>query len=193
MDRSFTIHLPDWIDAFLEKLPNIFASPADRMQLAIDLAIENIRRGSGGPFGAAIFEIESGILVSVGVNIVVPGNCSLAHAETTAIALAQSVLQTYDLSLKGRFELATSCAPCAMCLGAIGWSGLKSVLCGASEADARAIGFDEGAKPANWQNEFKKRGITVAENILQEQTRKVFEEYIHSGGKIYNPSQHPSQ
>lgn len=189
--EQFTIHLPGWIDAFLKTRPDTFTTPEDRMQLAIDLSAENIRRGTGGPFGAAVFEMDSGRLISVGVNGVVPNQCSLAHAETVAIALAQQTLQTYDLSTAGRFELAASCAPCAMCLGAIGWSGIKSILCGASESDAHAIGFDEGAKPARWQHELTTRGITVTENILREKARQVLQEYTRTGGKIYNPSQHP--
>ena len=191
MDKSFTLHLPEWIDAFLKNLPDTFTAPEERMQLAIDLAAENIRRRTGGPFGAAIFEMDSGRLIAGGVNTVMPANCSLAHAETLAIAIAQQNRQTHDLSTAGRYELATSCAPCAMCLGAIGWSGLASVLCGATESDARAVGFDEGAKPAHWQKELTKRGIAVTENILQDKARQILEEYRSTGGKIYNPSQHP--
>ncbi len=189
--KQFTIHLPEWLDGFLKNQPAHFPTAEDRMQLVIDLSAENIRRGSGGPFGAAVFEMDSGRLIAVGVNGVVPNQCSLAHAETVAIALAQQTLQTFDLSTAGRFELAASCAPCAMCLGAIGWSGLASVLCGAAESDARAIGFDEGAKPAHWQHELTTRGIAVTENILREQARQVLQEYTRTGGKIYNPFQHP--
>ena len=189
MSHSLTICLPKWTEGFLKGLPDSFSSPEDRMQVAVELACENVKQNTGGPFGAAVFDMDSGKLITVGVNCVVPGNCSLAHAETIAIALAQQALKTHDLSTKGNFELATSCAPCAMCLGAIPWSGIKSVLCGASEGDARAIGFDEGAKPANWQQELQKRGIAVTETVLQNEAREVLEEYKKASGKIYNPSQ----
>ncbi len=188
MNKTFTISLPEWIDGFLSSGPETFSTVEDRMRLAIDLAAENVTQKTGGPFGAAIFDMDSGQLVSVGVNCVVPQNCSIAHAEMAAIALAQQKLKTFDLSGKGNFELATSCEPCAMCLGAIPWSGVVSVLCGASEADARAVGFDEGAKPVHWQQALKKRGIALTEKILQEDARRVLQDYKDSGGAIYNPS-----
>lgn len=188
MLNAFTISLPDWIRGFLAGLPARFASAEDRMRLAIDLSRENIGRRTGGPFGAAVFDMDSGKLISVGVNCVVPDNCSIAHAEMVAMALAQQKLQTFDLSSKGRFELATSCEPCAMCLGAIPWSGVQSVLCGASEDDVLAIGFDEGAKPAKWQQELKKRGITVSEGLLRNDASGVLQDYLRSNGAIYNPS-----
>ena len=188
--NSFTINLPEWIEGFLSNRPELFSTVEDRMQLAINLACENIKRGTGGPFGAAVFEANSGKLISVGVNCVVPQHCSMAHAEIVAIALAQQALQTYDLSSKGKFELATSCEPCAMCLGAIPWSGVVSILCGANEADARAVGFDEGAKPAHWQQILKNHGIAIMENVLHHQAHQVLQDYKDAGGTIYNPSGH---
>jgi tRNA(Arg) A34 adenosine deaminase TadA len=188
MNHSFSICLPMWVEDFLTHRPRCFTAPEDRMQLAIKLAGENIRNNTGGPFGAAVFDMDSGMLVSVGINRVVPLHCSIAHAEIIAIALAQQKLKTYDLSQQGRFELAASCQPCAMCLGAIPWSGVVSVLCGADEADAHAAGFDEGAKPAHWQHELQKRGIDVTENLLRDEAAAVLKEYHTSSGIIYNPA-----
>lgn len=187
MLNAFTISLPEWVNGFLESFPDHFSTPEDRMRLVIALAAENIRRQTGGPFAAAVFAMDSHQLVAVGVNTVVPANSSIAHAEIIALTLAQQMLNTHDLSAKGSFELVTSCAPCAMCLGALGWSGVKSVLCGAAEADARAVGFDEGAKPADWQKTLQKRGITVTENLLRDQARQVLCDYQHGGGPVYNP------
>ena len=48
-------------------------------------------------------------------------------------------VQIYDLGGLGdgrAFELVTTTEPCAMCLGAIPWSGLSSVVCGARDQDA---------------------------------------------------------
>jgi hypothetical protein len=42
------------------------------------------------------------------------------------------------------YELATSCDPCAMCLGATLWSGVRHVRCGATRDDAMLLRFDEG-------------------------------------------------
>lgn len=188
MHHQFSIKLPGWVDGFLAQPPAVFETPEQRMRVAIDLARENIMRQTGGPFAAAVFEMESGRLVSVGVNCVVPARCSLAHAEMVALSLAQQSLQTFDLSSKGRCELATSCEPCAMCLGAIGWSGVRSVLCGASEADARAVGFDEGDKPAHWQQALENRGIAVTEGVLQAEAAQILKDYRDANGTIYNPT-----
>ena len=68
---------------------DVLADREDRMRLAIRLASENVARGTGGPFGAAVIERDTGRVVSVGVNVVVPSGCSLAHAEAMALALAQ--------------------------------------------------------------------------------------------------------
>lgn len=72
-----------------------------------------------------------------------------------------------------------------MCLGAIPWSGVRSVVCGALGEDAESIGFDEGAKPAHWVATLESRGVTVMQGILREQARAVLLEYRQSGGVIY--------
>jgi tRNA(Arg) A34 adenosine deaminase TadA len=192
MVHTFTISLPAWVAGFLADVPGRFTEPADRMRLVIALAAENIRRQTGGPFAAAVFAMDSGKLIAVGVNCVVPAGSSIAHAEIVALSLAQQALNTHDLSADADgCELVTSCAPCAMCLGAIPWSGVRSVLCGAGEADARAVGFDEGDKPDNWQRQLRRRGIAVTENLLRDEARQLFSDYRLAGGPIYNPAANP--
>jgi tRNA(Arg) A34 adenosine deaminase TadA len=157
------------------------------MRLAVELARENVTQKTGGPFGAAVFEADSGRLVAAGVNLVESSNCSIAHAEMVAIALAQRALGHYDLGRDNiTHELVTSTEPCAMCLGAIPWSGLRRVVCGARGEDACAIGFDEGAKPADWVGALRSRGIEVLRDVLREEARAVLQEYLASGGLIYN-------
>jgi len=161
------------------------------MKLVIDLSQANIKQKTGGPFAAVVFEIETGLLISAGVNMVETGKSSILHAEIVAIALAQRILGTYDLaSIGGKsYELVTSTEPCAMCLGAIGWSGIKRVVCGARGCDAESIGFDEGAKPAKGVLSLEDKGITVVRDILRDEASAVLNQYAQSGGKIYNPQQ----
>jgi tRNA(Arg) A34 adenosine deaminase TadA len=106
-----------------------------------------------------------------------------------AIAIAQRMVGCYDLaSVAGfEYELVTSTEPCAMCLGAIGWSGVRGVVCGARDEDARAIGFDEGSKPHDWVKALEDHGINVKRNVLREQAKAVLQEYSKRGGLIYNP------
>jgi tRNA(Arg) A34 adenosine deaminase TadA len=187
MENTFTISLPDWIEGYLSSLPAVFAADEDRMAVAVTLSKLNVTRGTGGPFGAAIFDLDSQALVAVGVNRVVPCDCSMAHAEMVAIALAQKTLGTFDLSAAGNYQLATSCAPCAMCLGAIAWSGMRSILCAAREEDARTAGFDEGDKPENWTGKLAARNIHVTQDVLRDEAKQILADYKTTGGPIYNP------
>jgi tRNA(Arg) A34 adenosine deaminase TadA len=161
------------------------------MRLAIALGKLNVEHGTGGPFGAGVFEQKSGKLIAPGVNMVIPANCSIAHAEIVSVSIAQKILGSYDLSSEGMpsYELVTSAAPCAMCLGAIPWSGIRRVICGARDEDTRSIGFDEGTKPTNWALSLEARGIAVVQDILREEARKVLSQYYEFGGIIYNAHQ----
>jgi tRNA(Arg) A34 adenosine deaminase TadA len=191
MITQFSVTLPGW---FQGHLPASLTIPAieDRMAFVINLARLNIRNGTGGPFGSAIFD-AGGNLVSAGVNLVETGNCSILHAEMIAIALAQKSLGRYDLSGGRRFfyELVASAEPCAMCLGATPWSGVSRLVCGARDADARAVGFDEGPKTADWQEGLTTRGITVVRDVLRNEAAGVLQEYLAAGGIIYNAGRAP--
>jgi tRNA(Arg) A34 adenosine deaminase TadA len=150
-----------------------------------------VRRGTGGPFGAAIFERETGRLLAPGVNLVVGSGCSAFHAEMVAIMVAQKSLGTFDLGGKGLppYELVASTEPCAMCLGATPWSGVRHLVCGARDEDARAVGFDEGAKMVEWVGSLEDRGISVELGVLREEAVAVLQEYAALGGEIYNSRQ----
>ena len=160
---QLTLALPEWIEAFVGAQKQCFASLPERMQFVIELSRLNVDHGTGGPFGAAIFDSHTNQLVAPGVNLVIPALCSVAHAEIVAIVIAQQRLRQYDLSQKGTstYELVTSTEPCAMCFGAIPWSGIRQLVSGARRQDATKIGFDEGPRPPNWMQELEKRGITV--------------------------------
>lgn len=158
------------------------------MAFVINLARENVTRKTGGPFAAAVFEQGSGRLISAGVNLVTTEGLSMAHAEIVALMGAQRVVGDYHLGREGRpaLELVTSTAPCAMCLGAIPWSGVHGLVCGARDEDARAIGFDEGHKPADWRAHLAARGIALTEDVGREAAAAVLRAYRDSGGEIYN-------
>jgi len=185
------LHLPLWIEGLLADAEQVFPTIESRMQLAITLASMNIEHNTGGPFGAGIFERESGRLLAVGVNQVESAKCSIAHAEMLAIAVAQRRIGHYDLGSKEDlvYELVTSTEPCVMCLGAICWSGIGRVICGARDQDAREIGFDEGPKPEDWVRSLERRGISIIQNVLRKQAKAVLTEYHKKGGLIYNSRQ----
>ena len=187
---SAVISLPSWVLPFVRARPaDSYATPEARMQLAIDLARENVLRQTGGPFGAAVFESASGKLISVGVNVVVASTCSLAHAEVVAIMLAQQRLLAFDLGAAAlpAHELVASAQMCAQCYGSSVWSGVRSVLIGASAADTEELtGFDEGPIPKDWAQQLISRGIAVKQGVLREAARDVLSLYRSNGGTIYN-------
>jgi tRNA(Arg) A34 adenosine deaminase TadA len=184
---ALRLRLPDWVDGYVEERRGSFSTVEQRMGLALELGEMNFRRGTGGPFGAALFEGGGG-LVAVGVNLVVPSSCSFAHAEMLAIGIAQQRLGSYDLGAPKLplHELVTSTEPCGMCLGAISWSGVRRVVCGARESDARAIDFDEGPKPTDWVAALASRGIEVLRDVCRSKAREILRRYAEAGGAIYN-------
>lgn len=188
------LELPFWIEIFLSQSKEIFQSIDERMQLVIALSRLNIKHKTGGPFGAAIFDLKDGRLISIGVNQVEKINCSIMHAEILAIALAQKKIGYYDLGAQAdiSYELVTSTEPCAMCLGATCWSGVKQVVCGARDEDARAIGFVEGPKPENWVRSLEERGISIIKDVQREQAKAVLSDYQKTGGLIYNSREEQS-
>jgi tRNA(Arg) A34 adenosine deaminase TadA len=192
-DRKLILSLPEWVGPFLQKQDSVFIKPEDKMRLVIELSKLNVEHKTGGPFGAAVFELDSGKLIAAGVNVVIDSNCSLAHAEMMSIGLAQQKLKTFDLGAENMpaYELVSSTEPCAMCLGAIPWSGIRRLICGARGQDACDIGFDEGVKVPDWTDTLKSRGITVMQDVLREQARDILIKYKESGGLIYNGRQAP--
>lgn len=184
--HELCIGLPDWIDEVVD-WERPYANDEARMRLAITLASENVQRRTGGPFGAAIVEEESGRLVSVGMNRVVPQNNSILHAEMIAFMMAQRRAGSYTLGAPGlpAHTLISSCDPCAMCLGATLWSGVRRVVCGATREDAMRVRFDEGPVFPESYRYLADKGIAVVHEVLREEARAVLERYGRSG-EIYN-------
>lgn len=108
------------------------------MSRAIELSVENVRSGHGGPFGAVI--VKEGAIVAEGVNQVTKTNDPTAHAEMVGIRAACSKLATFDL--KG-CEIYVSCEPCPMCLGAIYWARIERIYFAGLASDASDAGFDD--------------------------------------------------
>lgn len=185
------LSLPGWIEELLEEPGAVYPAVEDRMRLAIELSRLNIRHGTGGPFGAAVFDRDTGELLAPGVNLVASANCSVAHAEPMAIMVAQQKIGHFDLGGPGlpEYELVTSTEPCAMCFGAIPWSGIRHLITGARAEDAENIGFDEGTKPPRWRRALEDRGISLTIDVLRDEAAAVFAEYAAAGGRIYNSRQ----
>lgn len=185
--EAVTVSLPAWVKDFLPA-PVLYRTDEDRMRLAISLARENVLRGSGGPFGAAVFEDDTGLLVSVGVNGVERLGNSALHAEIVALMFAQASVGSYTLRSPDRrpHVLVTSCEPCAMCLGAILWSGVRRIVCGAPREAPAEAGFDEGPVFAASYQYLEDRGIAIVRGVLASEAQAVLRLYQEQGGTIYN-------
>ena len=104
-----------------------------------------------------------------------------------AISLAQRAINNWNLGHETNVQLVTSCEPCAMCFGAVPWSGVTSLVWGASKDDAEAAGFDEGDKPVNWVSSLENRGIRTRSDVLKKEAAAVLKKYAEKQGAIYHP------
>lgn len=184
-----TLTMPDWAVTELAKLPAYMPDVEEQMATVIRFSRLNFEHDTGGPFAAGVFELESGRLVSIGVNRVVPTHCSSAHAEVMALSLAQQALGTFDLGAADRpaHQLVVNWRPCAMCYGALLWSGVRSLVIAGSGIELEEItGFDEGPIHPQWRDEAARRGISVRENVQREAALAVFRDFRDSGRLVYN-------
>ena len=115
----------------------------------IELAIENVRSGEGGPFASVV--VRDGAILAEGANLVTSTNDPCAHAEIVAIRRACQKLGSFEL--RG-CEIYSSCEPCPMCLGAIYWARLARIYFAAAKEDASRAGFDDSFI----YQEFSRRG-----------------------------------
>lgn len=186
---EFKVTLPDWAIVETEQLPDCIPDLEERMRTVIRFSSLNVQHQTGGPFAAGVFEKESGKVIAIGVNRVVPASVSSAHAEIVTLSLAQQKLKTFDLGGEDMpdHQLVVNGRPCAMCFGSIPWSGVRSVVIAASGEQIESLtGFDEGPIHPAWQDELKSRGIEVTEDVLADEACEVFRQFAASDQPVYN-------
>jgi tRNA(Arg) A34 adenosine deaminase TadA len=148
------------------------------MQLAIELAANNIDDQNGGPFGAVI--VKDGVIVGKGSNHVTSKNDPTAHAEVVAIRDACKKLNTFDLE---GCEIFASCEPCPMCLGAIYWSRIGKLYYAATKDDAAKADFDDSFIYKEFCLPKDERAIPSVQ-LMREKSIKIFDKWIESESKI---------
>jgi tRNA(Arg) A34 adenosine deaminase TadA len=178
---QLVLEVPPWVDEVVQSFSEPLVSDEARMALTVRLSQENLARG-GGPFGGTVFAEER--LLAAGVNLVLGSGFSIAHAEIVALMRAQAALGQASLR-PPPLTLFASTEPCCQCFGALVWAGVRRLVCGANTADAEAVGFDEGPKPAAWVRVLEQRGIAVTEGVLRSEARAVLADYVARGGSIY--------
>ena len=148
------------------------------MARAIQLSLEGVQSGHGGPFGAVI--VRSGDIIAEGVNQVTSTNDPTAHAEMQAIRQACRKLGTFELK---NCELYSSCEPCPMCLGAIYWARLSRIYFANTAQDAADIGFDDSFIYGELNQLHSERQIPAIQ-MMREEGLAAFRAWVNKPDKI---------
>jgi guanine deaminase len=148
------------------------------MARAIQLSIDNVHSGRGGPFGAVV--AKDGAIISEGANQVTSTNDPTAHAEVVAIREACKTLGVFDLE---GCEIYTSCEPCPMCLGAIYWARIARVYFANADADASKIGFDDSLIYRELSQPHAQRKIPMIQ-MMREEAQAAFRAWESNPNKI---------
>jgi guanine deaminase len=154
------------------------ANKNEFMQEAIDLSIENVKSGKGGPFGAVI--VKDGKIIARGANSVTSTNDPTAHAEVVAIRNACAALGSFQLD---GCELYTSCEPCPMCLGAIYWARPDKMYFANTKKDAADINFDDQFIYEELEIPYTNRKLQT-EQMMREEALEAFKLWSTSIAKI---------
>jgi guanine deaminase len=141
------------------------------MERAIQLSLENVRSGRGGPFAAVV--AKDGEIIAEAANCVTATNDPTAHAEIVAIRNACRKLEHFELT---GCNLYTSCEPCPMCLGAIYWARPARVFYANTAADAAAIGFDDAFIYSEMKLPLSDRKVPMIQ-LLREKALVAFREW----------------
>lgn len=145
----------------------------ERFLLAsIELAAASRTHGNH-PFGALL--VIAGAAALEAENTVVTGRDATAHAETNLVRLA---CRAYDRDQLAAATVYTSTEPCAMCAGAIYWSGIGRVVYALGEDQLLALtGANEEnptmALPCRQVFAAGQRPVDIAGPLLAEQAAAV--------------------
>ena len=148
------------------------------MRRAIELSIENVHNGSGGPFAALV--VKEGEILATGTNLVTTACDPTAHAEVVAIREACRKLAQFQLA---GCEIYTTCEPCPMCLGAIYWARPAKVYFGNTASDAAAIGFDDSFIYQQLEVSLAQRAIPMVQ-LMREEALSAFREWEKKADRI---------
>lgn len=153
-------------------MPNPF------MQKAIDLALENVKTGGGGPFGAVIVKHDE--IIATGVNKVTTTNDPVAHAEIVAIRKACKILNDFQLT---GCTIYSSCEPCPMCLGAIYWARPERVFYAATRDEAARVGFDDALIYREIDFQPSKRTIPM-DALMHDEAQLIFDAWLQQEDRV---------
>jgi tRNA(Arg) A34 adenosine deaminase TadA len=116
----------------------------DQLLLSQAVALAAEARAEGNhPFGAVLAD-QAGTLLLTARNTVVTESDVTGHAESNLVRLAS---RTFGRSELAPFTLYSSAEPCAMCAGAIYWSGIGRLVYALAETELREMTGDDPENP----------------------------------------------
>ncbi|MBI4023519.1 MAG: nucleoside deaminase [Verrucomicrobia bacterium] len=142
------------------------------MQLAIESALEGVRKNHGGPFGACI--TQNARVIAVAHNTVLRDRDCTCHAEINAIRAASKKLRCFDLSA---CELYSTAEPCPMCLAAVFWSRIRKIHIGVGRQVAARYGFDDARLHAEFRLPQHRRVMAIQTGVMREACQNLFAEW----------------
>ena len=151
------------------------SDPSDEPLLRRAFAIARDARDHGNhPFGALLAGADGVVLVEAENSVVTERDCT-GHAE---LNLVRAACRTLNEGERARTTIFTSTEPCAMCAGAIFWSGAARVVFGlrASELHALLATGPEGRQLVLSSRDVLSRGqrpVEVVGPLLEEEARAV--------------------
>jgi len=121
---------------------NITARDEEYLRKAIEVSKKS-REGGNHPFGAILVGPEGDVLMEAENSVNSEGDCT-GHAETNLVRKAS---KAYDRDFLAQCCLYSSAEPCAMCSGAIYWSGIGKVAYALSEEGLLRLTGDDAENP----------------------------------------------
>lgn len=124
--------------------PRTPVTALDEARLRDAIAVSRRSREHGQhPFGAVLADPEGHVVLESENSVPAEGDCT-AHAE---LKLAREAFQRFGAPALAGFTLYTSAEACAMCSGAIYWSGIGRVVHAMSEAQLGVLTGDHEENP----------------------------------------------
>ena len=111
-------------------------SPRDEAHLSAAIELARLAREHGNhPFGAVLVDAGGEVVLGAENTVVTESDCT-NHAELNLVRMA---CRNLDAAALAQSTLFASTEPCAMCAGAIYWSGIGRVVYGLAGAELAAL------------------------------------------------------
>ena len=135
---------------------------------------EQAVKNENHPFGAVL--VKAGEILMSAENTVITERDVTGHAETNLVRMA---VAKYDAAFLEGCILYASTEPCAMCSGAIYWSGIGRVVYSCSQERLYSITGGEGGLPLSCRDVLEKgrRKVIVEGPLMEEEALQVHINY----------------